>query len=124
MASAKEKLVTILKSSAEVKALLGGPNVFYEYPDQTVDTSKLSAWVIYYETDNRPEYADGREYFVEAVYQVDVISRKSTTAIAAAVVKALTDDDFERQLSTDTVEDDGDKVLYVKSMQFRIMMEV
>ena len=124
MADAKALLVSTLKNSGSVTALLGGPHVYFEFPDTTVDIGKLSAWIIYYEIENKPIFADGREYFVDATYQVDVFSRKSTTKIADAVNTVLSAADFERQQSSDTVEEDGDQVIFRKATQFRIVMEV
>jgi len=123
VADAKAILYTALKNSAALKALLGGAFVYYEFPDETVEIKKLPAWVVYYEIENRPQFADGREYYVEAVYQVDVFSWKSTTKIADTVNDILSALGFERQMSSDTVEDET-PVLYRKAMQYRIMMEV
>lgn len=124
MADAKTLLVSTLKNNAALSALLGGPYVFYEFPDTSVDIGTLSAWVIYYEIENKPVFADGREYFIDAAYQVDVFSRKTTTKIAKAVNAALSAVEFERQQSSDTVEEDGDQIIFRKATQYRIMMEV
>lgn len=124
MADAKTLLVSTLKNNAALSALLGGPYVFYEFPDTSVDIGTLSAWVIYYEIENKPVFADGREYFVDATYQVDVFSRKTTTKIAKALNAALSAVEFERQQSSDTVEKDGDQIIFCKATQYRILLEV
>jgi len=122
MANAKTKLVNALLDSAALLALLGGRRVFKEYP--SAETSAMRAWIIYYELSNVPQMADGREYFADATYQVSIYSEKSTTKISEVVEAALSAADFERQMAVDDVENDETRVIFVRSTQYRIVLEV
>ena len=116
MQSIKTAVMTALQTSTALTTLLGtGTRIFFQYPTSFATLPCIS----YFEVDNFGNlFADDVEAGSEILYQVDVWSKASTTAIALVVDTIMTGLDFARSSATDLYEI-NDKIFH-KAITYRL----
>jgi hypothetical protein len=116
MQSIKSAVLTALQTSSTLATLLGtGQRIYFQYPPSFTNLPLLS----YFEVDNFGNlYADDQEIGSEMLYQIDVWSKASTTAIAEEIDAIMTGLDFTRSSANDLYEVQ-DKIFH-KAMTYRL----
>lgn len=119
MVNVKPELVAALKGDAQIISLLGGPFVYFQYPEDETQYPRIT----YYELDNKGFiYADNEEKASQIYIMVDIWSKESTSALASAVNIVMKSLGYVREFAADLFETDT-KVFH-KPMRFRIEKEV
>lgn len=116
MINIKANVVAALKGDAELVALLGGQRIYFQVAPNAAEFPRIT----YYEQDNRPAlYGDCQELGSEIVMVVDVWSKGSTGAIAAAVDRIMAGIGFVREFAGDLYEPDTG--VFHKHMRYSIL---
>ena len=118
MISIKASVVTALTHDATLLRLLGGANVFHQYPPEKFKGTEL---VTYEELGNEPEeYGDEEELVGRITIRIDPWSTKSITEIAVAVDRIMTALGGKR---TDAPDDDTENPLHSKTMSYTFIVD-
>lgn len=118
MQSIKTAVMTALQTSTALTTLLGsGKRIFFQDPDD--ENKPKFPRITYFEVDNFGNlFADDQEVGSEILYQVDLWSKASTTAIAKEVDTIMIGLDFIRQSSQDLYE--TDTKIFHKAMTYML----
>lgn len=113
MENIKASVVSALKTATALYTLVAD-RIYFHYPD---DFNTLPA-VSYFEYNNSPDlFADDVEIGSEIIFQVDVWSTASTSAIALVVDDVMVSEGFTRASARDLYE--PDTKIHHKSMLYR-----
>jgi hypothetical protein len=124
MTSVKADVLAALKASAALLLLVATDTYGNKaiYGQVALDVAAYPR-VTFFELDNADsEYADDTEIASEITVQVDVWSKGSTTALAAAVDTVMKAEGFTRYYTTDLYEEDTK--IYHKPLRYRKEIEL
>lgn len=120
MINIKPVIVSGLKEDMVLATLLKGPHIYRQYPAEKVDFNKHSL-IVYSEILNKPFVkGDEIELVAKIRFQIDIWSLSSTSEIAGAVDRIMTELGGER---VDAPDDDEDAPRQCKAMVYEFVVD-
>lgn len=116
MINLKPTVVAGLTSDIKLLNLLRGPRVHFQFPPNPAEFPRIT----YYEIDNVPIIAGGKEIAADIYFMIDIWNKGSTSEIAAAADSIMTGIGFKREFARDLVENTRNGVIYHKTMRYKI----
>ncbi|MFB5557315.1 DUF3168 domain-containing protein [Bacillus cytotoxicus] len=103
MINLRPVILQALEANQELVSLLGGKRIYYRKAKNATEFPRIT----FFELDNRPDgFADNKERESEILFQIDIWSKNSTTAIHQKVNEVMKSIGFSRYAVADLYEED------------------